>query len=139
MKHAEFEWLLNDIIREIRKRLDTKNKEYATDNDKLHNFKRAAVIDSISPIEALRGMELKHLTSLRDMLDGLKMGKQYPLIVWWEKMIDEINYLILLYALLTEEQKQPEIKGFCPKCREKIAAAKPGSCVALCEKCRGRE
>jgi len=45
-----------------------------------------------------------------------------------------------LHELLkAEEQKQPEIKGFCPKCREKIAAAKPGSCVALCEKCKGRE
>lgn len=103
MQHSEFHEILEAVITEMRSRLDAKNKEYASVDDKLHNFKRAALIDGITPIEALRGMELKHLTSLRDMLDGLKEGKIYSLITWWEKMIDEINYLILLYALLAEK------------------------------------
>jgi hypothetical protein len=113
MIHSEFHIILAAIVKEIYQRLDAKNKEYASNDDKLHNFKRAALIDGITSIEALRGMELKHLTSLRDMLDGLKEGKTYPLIVWWEKTIDEINYLILLYALLVEKYNVQGLHGRC--------------------------
>ena len=79
-----------------------KSAEYARENDKLYNFYRAAEIDRISPIEALRGMHLKHRTSILDMLDDLDMDIEHPQDMWEEKLQDTINYYFLLWALLTE-------------------------------------
>jgi hypothetical protein len=84
----------------------TKSSEYARGDDKLHNFKSAAKEDNITPIEALRGMDLKHRTSIRDMLDdyATKKGSEikYPKKVWMEKVTDHINYCLLLLALIKE-------------------------------------
>jgi len=79
--------------------------EYARGGDKLHNFKRAAEIDGISPEEALRGMHLKHRCSISDMLNDLEQGVHHDQALWDEKFGDTINYYILLYALLTERYK----------------------------------
>ncbi|KKL68834.1 hypothetical protein LCGC14_2121060, partial [marine sediment metagenome] len=79
-----------------------KSAEYARGGDKLYNFYRAAVIDNISPIEALRGMHLKHRTSILDMLDDLEQGKGHTQELWSEKLADSINYHFLLWALLAE-------------------------------------
>lgn len=80
----------------------SKNEEYARNNDKLHNFKKAARFRNIEPEDALRGMKLKHSVSIDDMIDDIANGKVRALDIWEEKIIDEINYLKLLYALLRE-------------------------------------
>lgn len=80
-----------------------KSAEYARGGDKLYNFYRAGEIDNISPIEALRGMHLKHRTSILDMLDDLEAGKEHPQELWSEKLADSINYHFLLWALLAEK------------------------------------
>ena len=80
--------------------LRNKAKEYATDGDRLHNFKVAADVQGISPTAALAGMMAKHTVSVYDMIGT---GKVYPLDLWEEKIKDSINYLFLLWALLNEE------------------------------------
>ena len=80
--------------------LADKAKEYATDEDRLHNFKAAAEIQGISPTAALAGMMAKHTVSVYDMIGS---GDVYPLDLWEEKIKDSINYLFLLWALLHEE------------------------------------
>lgn len=76
-----------------------KAKEYAT-SDRLHNFKVAAILESCTHTQALAGMMVKHTVSVYDMCkDG-----EYPMAVWEEKITDHINYLILLKAILFEEQ-----------------------------------
>lgn len=77
-----------------------KAKEYATDGDRLHNFKVAADVQGISPTAALAGMVAKHTVSVYDMIGT---GNVYPLELWEEKIKDSINYLFLLWALLNEE------------------------------------
>lgn len=77
-----------------------KAKEYATDGDRLHNFKVAADVQGISPTAALAGMMAKHTVSVYDMIGT---GDVYPLELWEEKIKDSINYLFLLWALLHEE------------------------------------
>ena len=77
-----------------------KAKEYATDGDRLHNFKVAADVQGISPTAALAGMMAKHTVSVYDMIGT---GQVYPLDLWEEKIKDNINYLFLLWALLNEE------------------------------------
>lgn len=76
-----------------------KAKEYATDGDRLHNFKVAAAVQGITPNAALAGMMAKHTVSVYDMIGT---GETYPMDLWEEKIKDSINYLFLLWALLNE-------------------------------------
>lgn len=101
MTHDEFDKLLNRRIDLIKKVLSSKAKEYATD-DRLHNFKRAAKIAECSPAQALKGMLLKHLVSVFDLIDENAIDEIISANMVDEKIGDSINYLILLEALLVE-------------------------------------
>lgn len=87
--------------------LINKAKEYAADGDRLHNFKCAAGLMNCDPKEALHGMMVKHTTSISDMC---RSGKDYPMSLWEEKIKDNINYLLLLKAIVVE-QKSEETPG----------------------------
>lgn len=79
--------------------LCNKAKEYAT-TDRLHNFKVAAALQNKSPTQALAGMMAKHTVSVYDMCWS---GEKYPTALWEEKITDSINYLLLLNALVRED------------------------------------
>lgn len=102
----KFNELVNYIVEErVKKVMCAKSTEYARGNDKLYNFKRSAEIDGITPVEALRGMDLKHRTSISDMLDDLNKGKKFSRELWEEKLTDHINYQILLWAVIAEVEE----------------------------------
>jgi len=121
MQHKKFEKLLDETIKRIKDTLAVKNTEYATDFDKLHNFKRAGEMLQCSPEKALIGMWTKHIISLLDIVDELecKCGTQscsFPafdtgeyIATLEEKIGDAINYLILLEALIKERKEN--VKG----------------------------
>jgi hypothetical protein len=90
--------------------LCSKNKEYARNNDKLHNFKKSALFRGISDTEALAGMMLKHTTSIYDFIDDINIGIEHPIEVWDEKLIDQINYLLLLRGLLIDKSAMRDSK-----------------------------
>lgn len=98
MKAEEFNEIIEIQIEKCRDVLIKKAKEYAT-GDRLHNFKVAADLQGISPITALAGMMAKHTVSIYDMADG----QSYPMSLWDEKITDNINYLLLLAALIREQ------------------------------------
>lgn len=111
MKHSEFEQYLNYLIdTHIKGKICSKSKEYVRGDDKLYNFKRAAQEDNITPIEALRGMDLKHRVSIKDMLDDLLKGVTHPQEMWEEKITDHINYMFLTLAVLAEWDQWDYIK-----------------------------
>ena len=85
--------------------LTNKAKEYASDGDRLHNFKVAAEVQGISHAAALAGMMAKHTVSVYDMIreGGYHPEAMFPMGLWEEKIKDSINYLFLLWALLNEE------------------------------------
>jgi hypothetical protein len=81
----------------------SKNDHYARGDDKLHNFKKAAAFSpGKSQESALAGMLLKHTVSIFDMVGDIAEGKHAKLELWEEKVLDHINYLILLYAMIVE-------------------------------------
>lgn len=80
-----------------------KADEYATD-DRLHNFKQAALLQEVTPTTALKGMMTKHTISVYDMMQGVEEGKTYPLELWNEKITDLMNYLLLLWATVNEDE-----------------------------------
>jgi hypothetical protein len=103
MKLEQFDKFLEGILGEVKGVLGSKSADYAGDGDKLYNFKLQARIEGITPVEALRGNWLKHRSSIQQGLDELQTGKMRDLKWWHEKLIDSVNYEILLLALLTEE------------------------------------
>lgn len=95
--------------KKIRERIDTclavlcdKAKEYATE-DRLHNFKVAAHMQNCTPVKALAGMMAKHTVSIYDLINDHESGTYIDMGMWEEKIGDHINYLLLLTALIHEE------------------------------------
>lgn len=101
MNSEWFEKVIKEQIKTCEDVLIGKAKEYATDDDRLHNFKNAAGMMSCDPKNALAGMMAKHTISVYDMCRG---GKDYPIELWNEKITDHINYLLLLKAIVEEEK-----------------------------------
>jgi hypothetical protein len=83
------------------KTLNVKASEYTIDDtDRLHNFKKAAALQSCSQRVALGGMLAKHLISVYDMIEADECA---TMAMWDEKITDSINYLLLLKAMAVEE------------------------------------
>jgi len=112
MDFKAFDELVERETKRMKDVMCNKSADYSAGDDKLFNFKLAAELDGVSPIEALRGMWLKHRTSIRQGLDELADGKPCRSKAWWlEKLTDDRNYSILLQALLEEKYFLP----ICPK------------------------
>lgn len=104
MTQEKFDELLEAIYEyRIKGVMCKKSAEYARNNDKLYNFRRAAEISGKTPLECLRGMKLKHDVSVDDMLNDERNGKEHPQALWMEKLSDQINYTLLAWALLHEK------------------------------------
>lgn len=99
MTTEEFKKVLDDTIAQVNQVLGNKAVEYAT-ADWLHSFKKAAHLEGKTPEKALTGMMVKHTVSIYDMVQG---EDTFPLDKWDEKIVDHINYLILLKALVVEK------------------------------------
>lgn len=100
MTDAVFQTLLDARIQKMRDVLANKAKEYASNADRLHNFKQAAAMTRTTPAKALVGMLAKHLVSIFDMVDQIAPPKTETID---EKIGDAINYLVLLEAILKEQ------------------------------------
>jgi len=103
MNNTDFTDFLRQIITDIADTLDSKADFYASEFDRLHNFKAAAKRDNISPQMALRGMQLKHRQAIADYLEYPSLT-YVPYDEWKEKIIDTINYYLLLLAMIHEKQ-----------------------------------
>lgn len=100
MNNEEFTYVLNHQVSLCEDILVNKAKEYASDHDRLHNFRVAAALENVTPRQALAGMMAKHTVSIYDMC---KADNSFSMDVWTEKLTDHINYLILLKAIVYEE------------------------------------
>ena len=109
MNVTKFNVMLEKRIEATKKVLASKNKEYASDIDKLHNFKRAGAMENCTSEKALVGMWAKHIISLLDMVDKIEAAQKIQSLdltitkeMLEEKIGDAVNYLILLEALIKE-------------------------------------
>lgn len=99
MTAKEFQKVLDKTLGQVSSILGVKAKEYAT-SDRLHNFKQAGHLQNLTPEQALAGMMVKHTVSLYDMIQS---EGDFPIAKWDEKIVDHINYLLLLKALVVEK------------------------------------
>lgn len=105
MNYKSFDDILETCFDKMRSVLKSKSDEYSSGKDKLHNFKIAGALKQETPRQALMGMLVKHTVSIYDM--GLS-EEEYSLELWDEKIIDHLNYLVLLRAAVVEEMNERE-------------------------------
>lgn len=103
MKEKEFNELLDNRISKIHQVLVVKAKEYANDDDRLHNFNKASKMSNQSRERALLGFLLKHQVSLDDIVEKLDQGILPSRELLDEKMGDIINYYILVEACIVDK------------------------------------
>ena len=107
MDSQSFGRLVDRRFGRCRNTLLKKGEEYATEDDRLHNFREAAKLRHTTMSDACLGMGMKHLISIIDIIRANSIGN--ALItqnVIDEKFGDAINYLLLLEACLTEEREK---------------------------------
>lgn len=103
MDALQFKEVLAEQLQTCSETLSYKASEYASDSDRLHNFKLAAALEETTMRKALGGMMAKHTVSVYDLIRSAEADTSIE--VWNEKITDHINYLILLKAIVIEEQK----------------------------------
>jgi hypothetical protein len=104
--------------------LGPKDKEYSRGGDKLYNFKRAGVLQNITPEKALLGMWSKHLISIIDIINEIDV-KIPSKEMMNEKINDNINYLFLLEGLIEERRLELEKNSIQHEIIEKYFGDKP--------------
>ena len=97
---STYELAVEDMISHCRDTLSSKHREYAT-NDDFHNFKVAAKLQDVTPEQALIGMMDKHVVSIHDLVNDAAEGRTVSENLWKEKIGDNINYLLILWAMVT--------------------------------------
>lgn len=123
MDSEQFEKIFDETVGRSHAVLVEKAKEYAK-GDRLHNFKKAAALKGETPREALMGMMVKHTVSIYDMGCSTDV---FTLAQWDEKLGDELNYLILLRAILIEELEQAQKPALNPISSDAALASGPFS------------
>jgi len=114
MNADQFNNVVNNRCHEIKRILTKKAGEYATDNDRFHNFHVAARIANTTPERALKGMMLKHEVSVADMIDWAEnCPEKLTDEIIDEKVGDNIAYLILLEGMLKDRVARRTVQG-CP-------------------------
>lgn len=103
MTHEAFENIMRGQLDKCKNLLSAKGKEYSPSADRLLAFKRAAALQGETPAQALCGMLAKHVISVYDMCMS---GNQFSMEKWDEKITDSINYLLLLTAVVREENDE---------------------------------
>ncbi len=101
MDDKRFQEVVENAKDRIDKSLASKGKEYGR-GDRLSNFKRVANILGCTPERALLGMWVKHIESTITIVDDIDKNEAISPEILNEKIMDMINYPILLEALILE-------------------------------------
>ena len=102
MNPSDFNKLVENRLEDCKKVLCTKEEEYSSDKDRLHNFTRAGEMLGTTTELALLGMWSKHLISVMDLLHDPSKATPHLLK---EKFGDVINYALLAEATITDKMK----------------------------------
>jgi hypothetical protein len=110
MRPEDFDKLVDERLGFCKRTLQLKANEYAT-SDRLHNFKRAGKMQGCTPARALSGMWAKHIISILDIIDSIERGNVVDGSILSEKLTDNINYLLLLEAVICDTAAQNLTEG----------------------------
>lgn len=108
MKHKVFTEIVMARVAKCEMVLGSKDKEYSSGTDRLHNFKSAARARNQSVPKALDGMMMKHLCSMWDEIDKMEKDPRHVPSKEWvnEKLGDVINYTLLLEGVIEDRRDE---------------------------------
>ena len=107
MTTEHFDRVIEYRLSECKRVLIEKAKEYAKgDDDRMHNFNRAAQVTGECREKALFGFFLKHLVSVMDIIDEMNKNHMPNQDLVEEKIGDSINYLLLLEASIEDKRNK---------------------------------
>ncbi|MDD5053447.1 MAG: hypothetical protein PHO27_12000 [Sulfuricurvum sp.] len=98
----EFEQLFERRVKMSRHTLIQKAKEYATEEDRLHNFKVGSARLNCLPSQYALSLVTKQIECIYDVLLS---GEQITQALIDEKFGDCINYLMLIEGCLKDEKR----------------------------------
>lgn len=102
MLKKDFDILVNKRLAECKKVLTSKAADYASDVDRLANFKRGAALVDLTPKQYAQALVTKHIVAIADKVISDEV--MTPTFVA-EKIGDVINYMMLIEALNQEKIK----------------------------------
>lgn len=103
MKAEQFGKLIEELDGNSLKTLLDKNDKYASNGDRLHNFRSGADIAGGTPAQACWGYLAKHLTALRDMVEKNDFSDREDFL---EKCQDSINYIRFLWCIGNDQNEK---------------------------------
>jgi hypothetical protein len=106
MTDKEFNTILDETFTTCERLLGVKQIDYANGGrDRLHNFKVLATRLQVTPEKACALLMGKHQTALDDFIEDIGKGwARRDIESWREKILDIINYHVLLLALVIERR-----------------------------------
>ncbi len=105
MNTDEFKALIAELDSKSSATLVTKNSKYATNEDRLHNFRVGADITGVTPAQTCWGYLTKHLVALRDMVEKDDFSDRDDFL---EKCQDSINYIYFLWCIGNDKNNRVE-------------------------------
>ena len=105
MNNNQFTEVVLGLLDECKELLVKKGEDYSTDADRLDSFKSAEQFTSLTQWQCWEALFFKHVQSLRSYM---KSGRKPLNEDIHHRIRDAINYLILLEAMLVEEQDEKE-------------------------------
>lgn len=106
MTKQQYDKFRDNLINEAFSVSDAKGKDYTKGNkDILHNFKSVAKRLGINPYDALMVYKLKHQDAINNYVKSKGQSESEPIR---QRIIDDINYSILLLAMIEENNEPSE-------------------------------
>lgn len=124
MKAEVFNEVVQEQTESIKSTLLKKAAEYATADDRFHNFNEGAQEVKLDRLKYAEALMQKHITSIRDLINGWETCKK-PQTFLDEKFGDAINYLVLIKGMMLEDLGRVEIKTVVEKEPEVVAYTDP--------------
>lgn len=128
----DFEKLVQEFLGQEAKLLNWKAGEYATDEDRLLNFRQVADFRGVRPIDVAWMYAMKHIQSINLVIDSRKPIKNF---VWQtpegeglkQRLADARNYLLLVAACFDEMAREQKASTtppkLCPTCKHQRTSA----------------
>ena len=101
MNREEFNKQRDSLLEEAFQISKNKGKDYSRDNeDVLYNFKSVGERLGMNPLDVLMIYMLKHQDAIETFVKSKGQSESEPIR---QRIIDNINYLTLLYGLIIDE------------------------------------
>jgi len=107
----DFEFLFDYTQKRKATVLGLKANEYASDNDRMHNFREIAKIMRMHELDVVKALLGKHLVSVIDMIEDIKNGVVFTIEYIDEKVGDLDNYTSPLLEYMIREHNYRNIQN----------------------------